>query len=184
MNWRKINNIIHRDLGYAAVGLTIIYSISGIAVNHVRDWNPNYVIDTETVEFIPRTDTGYSKESAFIYVLEQLEITDLPKESFRTKPTSIQLFYDDKTITADLKTGKASIEQISSRRVFRESNFLHLNVPKGLWTWVADIFGFSLILLAVTGLFVLKGKKGLNGRGKWFVALGFLIPLVFLIIYY
>jgi len=53
-----------------------------------------------------------------------------------------------------------------------------------LWTWVADIFGFSLILLAVTGLFVLKGKKGLNGRGKWFVALGFLIPLVFLIIYY
>jgi len=28
---------IHRDVGYSAVGLTIVYAASGIAVNHVAD---------------------------------------------------------------------------------------------------------------------------------------------------
>ena len=30
---------IHRDLGYVAVGLTFVYAISGLAVNHVADWD-------------------------------------------------------------------------------------------------------------------------------------------------
>ena len=42
MNWRRLNNIVHRDLGYLAVGLTIVYGISGLAVNHKADWNPSY----------------------------------------------------------------------------------------------------------------------------------------------
>ena len=41
---RKWNRVIHRDLGYLAVGLTLIYAISGFVVNHVQDWNPNYEI--------------------------------------------------------------------------------------------------------------------------------------------
>ncbi len=41
---RKWNRVIHRDLGYIAVGLTLIYAISGFVVNHVHDWNPNYEI--------------------------------------------------------------------------------------------------------------------------------------------
>ena len=45
MNWRKWNNILHRDIGYLCVGLTIIFAVSGIAVNHVENWNPNYKIE-------------------------------------------------------------------------------------------------------------------------------------------
>ena len=30
---------IHRDVGYVAVGLTFVYALSGIAVNHITDWN-------------------------------------------------------------------------------------------------------------------------------------------------
>ena len=29
--------MIHRDVGYLVVGLTLIYAISGIAVNHIDD---------------------------------------------------------------------------------------------------------------------------------------------------
>ena len=39
MKWRKWNKIIHRDLGYLCFGLTIIYVISGVAVNHIATWN-------------------------------------------------------------------------------------------------------------------------------------------------
>jgi hypothetical protein len=45
MKWRKFNIIIHRDLGYLCFGLTIIYAISGVAVNHIQDWNPTYVLE-------------------------------------------------------------------------------------------------------------------------------------------
>ena len=33
---------LHRDLGYLAVGLTLVYAVSGLAVNHLADWDPNF----------------------------------------------------------------------------------------------------------------------------------------------
>lgn len=71
------------------------------------------------------------------------------------------------------------VERTAPRPVLKEFNDLHLNAPKGAWTWIADIYALSLILLAVTGLFVLKGRHGLTGRGKWLTAIGVLIPVVF-----
>ena len=49
MNLRKINRVIHRDLGYFFTGMIIIYTVSGIALNHRNDWNPNYSITTRTL---------------------------------------------------------------------------------------------------------------------------------------
>ena len=43
--WRRWNNILHRDIGYLAVGLTVVYAISGVAVNHRADWNPSYTFE-------------------------------------------------------------------------------------------------------------------------------------------
>ena len=41
---RKWNRVLHRDIGYLAVGMSIIYGLSGIALNHLNDWNPSYNI--------------------------------------------------------------------------------------------------------------------------------------------
>ncbi len=41
-NWRRWNKILHRDIGYLSVAMVFIYGISGLAVNHIADWNPNY----------------------------------------------------------------------------------------------------------------------------------------------
>ena len=105
------------------------------------------------------------------------------KNSFRPAPHIVQIFFNNKTITANLKNGKVEVEKVESRHVFRESNFLHLNAPKKLWTYIADAFAVSLILLAITGLFMLNGKNGFGGRGKWLTLLGILIPVIFLLIY-
>ena len=40
--WRGWLRAIHRDVGYLAVGLTLVYAISGLAINHIKDWDPNY----------------------------------------------------------------------------------------------------------------------------------------------
>ena len=84
MKWRKWNNIIHRDLGYLCVGLTIIYSISGIAVNHVDEWNPNYnIIKTESV-ITPLPDSSFTNESAMEYILNELGTKDSVINIFRS----------------------------------------------------------------------------------------------------
>lgn len=39
--WRRWSIVLHRDVGYLATAMTLAYAISGIAVNHIADWNPN-----------------------------------------------------------------------------------------------------------------------------------------------
>jgi len=33
--------------------MVIIYALSGIAINHIDDWNPNYVVTTEDIIIDP-----------------------------------------------------------------------------------------------------------------------------------
>ena len=89
----------------------------------------------------------------------------------------IRIFVKNNTITADLKSGAVQQEKVTPRPIFYQVNFLHLNHPKKLWTWFADLYAVALGLLAITGLFVLRGKKGITGRGAWLTAIGFIIPL-------
>ncbi len=184
MKWRRAIRVFHRDVGYVATALTIIFAVSGIAVNHIDDWNPNYIVDNEVINIEPILDSVYSAQVAKTHVISQLNITDSVKSFFRPSPTQVDVFLEGKTISANLKTGVVSIETIKKRPLLKKMNFLHLNTPKKWWTWVSDIFAASLILLAITGLFMIKGKKGFRGRGKWLFILGMLIPILFLFIYY
>ena len=178
--WRRWNNLLHRDLGYLGVALTVIYAISGIAVNHIHDWNPSYkILRTEqTIEPIPVSD----RETMVALAVERLELGSLPNESFRSAPDQLQLFYDGWSVEIDATSGVALIDRSRERFLLRDFNRLHLNHPKGLWTWFADLYAGLLLFLAISGMFVLKGKKGLGGRGKWWVGAGLLVPLLFLMV--
>lgn len=184
MKVRKWVRILHRDIGYLSVGLIIVYGISGIAVNHVNEWNPNYIIEKDSVNIAAMTDSVLVNEAMDLHVRNELNIKDTATSIFRNGPTSIQLFFDRKTISADVKLGKAEIETVNDRRVFRETNFLHLNNPKKVWTYVADLFAVGLIFLGVSGMFMIRGRKGITGRGKYLITISILIPVVFLLIYF
>jgi uncharacterized protein len=177
IKWRRWNNILHRDFGYAVAALTLVYAISGIAVNHTADWNPNYQQHKEAISVEPVKGATTAEMKQF--VMNQLNLMDEPKSVFRPDPGTIQLFYPGRTYTIDVLSGKGIIEQIHQRHVLYEFNQLHLNAPKRAWTWFADIYAASLILVAITGLFVLKGKNGITGRGAWLTILGVLIPTGF-----
>ncbi|RME24861.1 MAG: hypothetical protein D6798_10240 [Deltaproteobacteria bacterium] len=174
--WRRWNNILHRDLGYLAVGMTLVYAISGLAVNHTDDWNPSFRFVREEQHFDPLPVTD--RQAMARALVEVLDLPGPPKDSFRSSPHQIQLFYDGWTVEADVQAGVAIVERPRERFILRDLNRLHLNHPRGLWTWVADLYAVVLCMLAVTGMFVLKGRKGLTGRGKWLVGAGVLVPVV------
>ena len=56
---RKWSRILHRDIGYFFIGTTLIYAISGIALNHMSDWNPNYSVTLKNFN----TEYNLSKSS-------------------------------------------------------------------------------------------------------------------------
>jgi hypothetical protein len=62
----------------------------------------------------------------------------------------------------------------------REFNFLHLNRGKKAWKYFADAYAVGLLFLAASGMFMLAGRKGLFGRGAFFVAAGVALPIVYL----
>lgn len=182
MNWRKWNNIIHRDLGYLCFGLTIIYVISGIAVNHIATWNSTYKISHETTNIIIPEKLQHN-ENLISYILKQIGEKGELKGSFQPSPDTLQIFVENNTITTNLSTGTVIQEKNVKRPLLFQVNFLHLNHPKKLWTWFADLYALALGLLATTGLFMLRGRKGLKGRGAWLVSAGFVIPIFFLLLY-
>jgi hypothetical protein len=167
-------------VGYLCVALTVIYAISGIAVNHVHDWNPNYRIERIEQSFDP-IPVG-DRESMVALAVERLDLPGPPLEAFRPAPDVVQLFYDRWNVEVRATEGIAVVERARERLFLRDFNFLHLNHPKRLWTYVADVYAGLLLLLAVTGAFVLKGKKGLTGRGKWWILAGLVVPVAFLVV--
>jgi uncharacterized protein len=181
INWHKVNNVLHRDVGYFFVGMTIIYSISGIALNHISDWDPNYIIRNETVQVQKTTlHPGMSRQEV-VKVVEELGIDNKLKKHYYPNAQTLKVFLDGGSLTMDIQSGEGILEAVSRRPVFYEMNFLHYNHSKFLWTWFSDIFAVGLVLLAITGLFVLKGKNGLKRRGVWFALTGIIVPLIFLL---
>lgn len=184
MNWRKWNNLIHRDLGYLCFGLTIVYVVSGVAVNHIDRWNPSYRVEHLRSRLeIPLPPTGLDQQ--FIDgLLARLGENRRFLNSFQPDPQTLQLFVEGNTITLNLATGEVLQEKVTARPFLRQVNFLHLNHPKKLWSWCADLYAVCLGLLAVTGLFVLRGSKGITGRGAWLTGLGIILPIFFIWLYY
>jgi len=179
MKWRKLIRVLHRDVGYTAVALTLAYSISGVAVNHTDAWTPSYSFDIEAVEIGALPAEGYDAMEAHVVRSLGIERTEV-RGRFMDADHEFRLFLaDDQEISVDVRDGRGRFKRMSSRPLLYEVNVLHLNRLKGLWTWVADLFAVALILLAVTGLFMTKGRTGLGRRGKWFVAAGLLLPLAF-----
>ncbi|UCD25381.1 MAG: PepSY-associated TM helix domain-containing protein, partial [Gemmatimonadota bacterium] len=107
------------------------------------------------------------------------------RSTFRSDPDSLQVFMDDGTVIyVELSSGGVLTESVKSRTFLREANFLHLNHARELWTYAADAYAAALLLLAITGLFVIKGKKGITGRGAWLTGAGVIIPVIFLLLYW
>lgn len=180
---RKWNRWIHRDLGYFFAGMIIIYGLSGIALNHIDDWDPSYYLvnEKEEVEKLPEgtvLNLDDMKEK-----MKDWKIKKNPLKHYYPKPNNIKVFYKGGSLVYYQTEGIIHIEGTERRPIFHAVNWLHYN-PNNIWKWYSDFFAVALILLSISGLFILRGKHGLAKRGKWLLGVGILIPLVFLFIFY
>jgi len=177
--WRGLLRTVHRDAGNLAIGLTVIYAVSGLAVNHISTdgWDPNFTNYQRTHELggpLEGEDQAVTDR-----VLARLDIRDKPTEVYRAAPAELEISFKQRTLHVNTETGKVLDEGQNPRFFLRMANWLHLNRGKKAWTYVADGYAAGLLLLAFSGMFMLPGRKGLIGRGGIFVLLGIAIPVVY-----
>ncbi|HEY8073602.1 MAG TPA: PepSY-associated TM helix domain-containing protein [Labilithrix sp.] len=178
--WRAWLRATHRDVGYVAVGLTFIYALSGIAVNHITDWSdgdPSFASYSKTVELGPIA--GADEKAVADEVRKKLAIAAAPREVYRESPDDIEVLFDKRTLHVNPLTGHVVDEGQKPRFILRVANWLHLNRGKKAWTYVADSYAAALLLLATSGMFMIAGRKGLLGRGAILVGIGIAVPVVY-----
>ncbi len=171
-NVNHILRSIHRDLGYFVVGITLVYAISGILLNHRGNSNPAAGIKITKQYFPP----NLSKEDL-----------ELKWSAKKTNPTlnavvddkkGYKLYFEGGTGLYNKGDGKLKIEIVYTKPFINFINQLHYNQKKG-WTFFADFFAVSLLFLAISGLVIVKGKNGFWKRGIWLVLFGILIVVIF-----
>jgi hypothetical protein len=178
--WRPWIRALHRDAGYFVVGLTIIYALSGLAVNHIADWDPSFHQIDRTHQLagpFPEDD-----DAAARFVLDRLQVKEPAKEVYRVDDQQLDVVLDERTFHVDTASGKVVEEGQDPRFFLRLANWLHLNRGKKAWTIVADSYAVLLLYLAISGLFMLPGKKGLLGRGALIALIGAAVPASYVVL--
>lgn len=178
--WRRWLRALHRDAGYFVVGLTFIYALSGLAVNHIGEWDPSFTPYDETRELGRALEGGDEEVAA--EALAALGLDEEPEDLYRPEPDRLEILLAEKTVHVDTATGRVYGEGQEPRFFLRVANWLHLNRGKEAWTWIADTYAVLLLFLATSGLWMLPGRKGLFGRGGLLLALGILVPVLYVVL--
>ena len=177
---RKLRNI-HRDIGYFYVGLIIAFAISGIAQNHRKQWKPDkylYEFKKVTTDFhLPKESITKDNVLAFSKIngLQDLRQFDIRKDS------TLVISYKDADATIHLDNGNGEVNVWRKKPILAELTFLHKNNGNLWWIWYSDIFALGLILIAFSGMFLMKGKNSFRQRGWIFALAGIIVPILALV---
>lgn len=170
---------IHRDLGYFYVGLIISFAVSGIMMNHRNQWHPEkYVIEKSTFQITPLVESQINDS-----VAQEIVKANGINDKFRrqsVKKGELRISMEKTDIDIDLKTGRAEVSSFVNTPLVSQIMKLHKNTSDW-WIYYGDIFGLSLITIAITGTMLLAKSKYSFKRRGWKLALaGVVFPLIVL----
>ncbi|NVJ53771.1 MAG: hypothetical protein HWD90_08735 [Campylobacteraceae bacterium] len=184
----------HRDLGYLVIGITIVYSISGIILS-VRDlhlFEKEYILNTTIEKNIKEEELQNKLISAFSKSEEKKSLpAHINKKSIlnsfkllenNNEFTKYQISRkkDMKFITY-YKTSGEVIYSISGYPTFINTFIkAHKSSTKDKWSYLALVYSLILFFLAISAIFMVKGKYGFKQRGIYLTLLGIALIVIFL----
>lgn len=182
MRWCRL---IHRHLSYFFAGVVIIYALSGILMNHRSEINPHYSAERieikEAIAHAPRTQESITKEEVMNLLGEIGEKDNYTKLYYPEEGVMRVFLRGGSSLEVNLNTGIGIYDKLRRRPLL--SDFVKLHYNPGRWgTYFSDIFAIALITITLTGVFLVKGKRGLKGIGGVELILGILFPLLFLLL--
>ncbi|WP_319480832.1 PepSY-associated TM helix domain-containing protein [uncultured Draconibacterium sp.] len=182
MNIRKLLRILHRDFGYFIVAMTIVYAVSGIYLNHRHDFNPDYRILITDFTHDLKPQQSYTDDE-IQQIVESVQPDVVYKKYYTDKDGDIKVFIANGEVIIYPGSGEGRMRYLQRRPLVFSMNKLHRATMGTVWKWVSDTMAVILLFVAVSGLFILKGKRGLRRWGWWITVAGFIVPLIFVILY-
>lgn len=168
----------HRDLAYFFLGLIIAFSVSGIFLNHRQAWHPRrYTFETKEITIRPVSKASVNEKFIEAFTTSQ-QIEDAFRR-FQTNDNTLRISYAMHDVDIDLITGQGKIVRYKTTPILGQMTKLHVDTSKW-WIYYSDIFGIAMVTIAITGMFIEKGRNSFRKRGWWLALLGLIFPLIFL----
>ena len=179
---RRWCRVLHRDISYLFAGMVFIYAISGIYMNHRDIINPHYSVTCTELVISDLPAQAEMDKAAVERLMERVGVTERYTKHYFPKENQLKVFLKgSSTLEANLQSGEIVYESLRRRPLVSQMTTLHYN-PGKWWTWFSDIFAVALIVITITGLVMLKGSKGLWGRGGIELIIGIVIPILLLVL--
>ena len=179
MKQATIRNL-HRDLGYFYIGLIISFAFSGILMNHREQWHPEkYTVETKAIKInLPSED---KINEPFVDSLGKTLGIDDKIRRHNVKKGTLKISFEKNDVEIDMKTGEGEITTFIKTPIISQAMKLHKNTSNW-WIYYSDIFGLSLITIAITGAIMIQVGKNTFGKRGWKLALaGLIVPLLILL---
>jgi hypothetical protein len=179
---KKINlRNLHRDLGYFYVGLIISFAFSGILMNHRDSWHADkYTVETKAITINVPAENEITDQFAE-NLGKSLGLEDKMRRQ-NIKKETLKISFENHDVEVDIKTGKGEIVSFIKTPVISQMMKLHKNTSNW-WIYYGDIFGISLIIIAITGMIMIPaGKFSFKRRGWKLAVAGLIFPLLILLL--
>jgi hypothetical protein len=168
----------HRDLAYFFLGLIIAFSISGIFLNHRQKWHPRrYTSDTKEFTMAPVAKDSVNETFITNFTTTQQIGDDMRR--FTVTDDNLRISYVNHDVDVNIITGQGKIVTYKTTPLLGQMTKLHVDTSQW-WIYYSDIFGLAMLTIAITGMFIERGKNSFQSRGWWLALIGLIFPLIFL----
>ncbi len=172
--WRAWLRAVHRDFGYLAIGFTVIYAVSGIAQNHIEDWGDvSYSTYEKSLHIAAIPDDA--PDDVAIQRVADAAALGTPTSTYRAGD-EIRLEYGNGAKVTAIGT-EVTVQGRERRAFIGAANWLHTARNRNGWKYVADAYAVLLLYLAISGIFMIKGRLGLKWRGALLITVGVAVPV-------
>lgn len=158
---------LHRDIGFFLVGLTIIYSISGIVlIYRDTDWlKRDVMVERELSPNLEASELGGI----------------LRKRDFKVLKTEGDMVYFQNG-TYNKATGVVQYSNKELPSFLNKFNDLHTSSSRSTVHWFTTIYGVLLLFLAVSSFWMFNTKAKKFRRGIIIAAIGIVSVVVLLVV--
>lgn len=170
---RKYFRKLHRDIGYLLVGLTLIYGVSGIILNFKQKGN-----DPAYREITIENNLSSNLSVEEFKIDWNANMGDSPVLTRVLVRGKIYQFYVKGGMGYyQPEDGYVFYQVYQERPLVKFMDDIHYNEGKK-YTWLGTSFAIAFLFLAISGLVMVKGKRGFKRWGLYFMLAGILLPVL------
>jgi len=159
--------VLHRDIGFFVIGLTVIYCISGIMLTY-RD--TDFLKSESQIEKTVDARLGANQLSRVLHLRELQVLSEDEKKIHFSKGTY------------DKETGVVSYVSKELPLVLKTFNNLHFVSSKDTRHWFTSLYAILLLFLALSSFWMYKPNNTYFKRGLTTATLGVFVSLVLILL--